>query len=204
VVTYACSFKVGQLCEMPPTDFMDDRREVTCLLGLNVNGGQEIKLRLRTNDMLGFRNYQRIRETLVHELVHNVWADHDINFKTLNSQLLRECASINAAHSSACSVLGGAHEVRCRVEPVLFIFAVRCVSLLSLVQGATLHRKYKQTPVRSVEAVTHAATSADQIADWYPKLCSPSQVAVAPFETALGDTVGNSSLNQIRPQAGCG
>ena len=36
---------------MPPTDFMDDTRAVTCLLGLNINRGQEIKLRLRTNDL---------------------------------------------------------------------------------------------------------------------------------------------------------
>ena len=31
--------------------------------------------------MKGFRRYARIRETLVHELTHNVWGDHDINFK---------------------------------------------------------------------------------------------------------------------------
>jgi WLM domain len=44
-------FTVGLLSEMPPTDFMDDTRAVTCLLGLNINEGQEIKLRLRTNDL---------------------------------------------------------------------------------------------------------------------------------------------------------
>lgn len=42
---------VGCLSEMPPQDFMDDTRSVTCLLGLNINAGQEIKLRLRTNDL---------------------------------------------------------------------------------------------------------------------------------------------------------
>ena len=47
----ACRFTVGLLSEMPPTDFMDDTRAVTCLLGLNINRGQEIKLRLRTNDL---------------------------------------------------------------------------------------------------------------------------------------------------------
>lgn len=44
-------FTVGCLSEMPPQDFMDDTRSVTCLLGLNINAGQEIKLRLRTNDL---------------------------------------------------------------------------------------------------------------------------------------------------------
>ena len=33
--------------------------------------GQEISLRLRTDDMRGFRKYLKIRETLVHELAHN-------------------------------------------------------------------------------------------------------------------------------------
>lgn len=30
---------------------MDDTRAVTCLLGLNIGRGREIKLRLRTNDL---------------------------------------------------------------------------------------------------------------------------------------------------------
>ena len=54
--------------------------------GVNINAGQEISLRLRTDDLRGFRRYDRIRETLVHELTHMVWADHDNNFKELNSQ----------------------------------------------------------------------------------------------------------------------
>ena len=111
-VAIACRFTVGLLSEMPPQDHMNDRREVTCLLGLNINAGQEIKLRLRTNDMHGFRKYDRIRETLVHELTHNVWGEHDNNFKELNSRLLRECVRINQQHSAAQSVLGHAAEVR--------------------------------------------------------------------------------------------
>ena len=54
--------------------------------GVNINAGQEISLRLRTDDLRGFRRYDRIRETLIHELTHMVWGDHDNNFKELNSQ----------------------------------------------------------------------------------------------------------------------
>ena len=61
-----------------------------CVMGYNVNAGQEIHLRLRTDDLKGFRRYARIRETLLHELTHNVWSEHDNNFKTLCSQLNRE------------------------------------------------------------------------------------------------------------------
>ncbi len=39
--------------------------------------------------------YDRIRETLVHELAHMVFGEHDNNFKELNSQLLRECSSLD-------------------------------------------------------------------------------------------------------------
>lgn len=42
---------------------------------------QEIQLRLRTDDLLGFRKYERIRDTLMHELAHNEFGDHDNNFK---------------------------------------------------------------------------------------------------------------------------
>lgn len=65
-----------------------------CILGLNVNKGQEIHLRLRTDDLAGFRRYRSIRDTLCHELAHMVWSEHDANFKGLNSQLLRECADL--------------------------------------------------------------------------------------------------------------
>ena len=43
----------------------------------------------------GFRRYQPIRDTLIHELAHNVWSDHDNRFKALNSQLQKEVAQID-------------------------------------------------------------------------------------------------------------
>ncbi len=33
-----------------------------CVLGYNVNRGQELSLRLRTDELRGFRKYARIRE----------------------------------------------------------------------------------------------------------------------------------------------
>ncbi|KAF7969245.1 hypothetical protein HWV62_27892 [Athelia sp. TMB] len=73
-------FSVGLLTELAPHEHPD-------LLGLNVNAGQEIKLRIRTNAYDGFRLYRDIRMVLCHELAHNVWGDHDNNFKELNSKL---------------------------------------------------------------------------------------------------------------------
>ncbi|KAF8628726.1 hypothetical protein AX17_005948 [Amanita inopinata Kibby_2008] len=89
-------FSVGVLTELAP-------HEQPHLLGLNVNAGQSIKLRLRTDRYDGFRTYREVRRVLCHELTHNVWGDHDGNFKELNSKLNREVAEFelnatNGAH----------------------------------------------------------------------------------------------------------
>ena len=65
-------FAVGVLTELAP-------HEQPHLLGLNVNAGQAIKLRLRTDAYDGFRLYAEVRRVLCHELTHNVWGDHDNN-----------------------------------------------------------------------------------------------------------------------------
>ncbi|KAK1231892.1 hypothetical protein PQX77_004983 [Marasmius sp. AFHP31] len=86
-------FAVGTLTELAP-------HENPNLLGLNVDAGQEIKLRLRTDKYDGFRDYKTIRKTLCHELAHNVWGPHDNNFKELNSQLNREVAEYERSVST--------------------------------------------------------------------------------------------------------
>ncbi|KAG8889453.1 hypothetical protein FRB99_003981 [Tulasnella sp. 403] len=90
-------FAVGLLTELAPHEHPN-------LLGLNENGGQVIKLRLRTNTYDGMRFYKDIRMVLCHELTHNVWSEHDDNFKSLNSTLNREVeeyerSARNGSHS---------------------------------------------------------------------------------------------------------
>ena len=100
-------WKVPLLAEMPPEGKVGVSE--SCVLGYNVNAGQEIHLRLRTDDLKGFRRYARIRETLLHELTHNVWSDHDINFKRLCSQLNVECREFDWKRSgNGAQKLGGA------------------------------------------------------------------------------------------------
>uniref|UniRef100_A0A061REN7 Ubiquitin and wlm domain-containing protein n=1 Tax=Tetraselmis sp. GSL018 TaxID=582737 RepID=A0A061REN7_9CHLO len=86
----ARGWRVGVLREMPPEGKVGV--SPVCVLGLNINQGEEIRLRLRTDDLKGFRRYKDIRDTLCHELAHNVHADHGDGFKALNSELLRECS----------------------------------------------------------------------------------------------------------------
>ncbi|KAL0571435.1 hypothetical protein V5O48_010525 [Marasmius crinis-equi] len=94
-------FSVGILTELAPHEHPN-------LLGLNVNAGQQIKLRLRTDAYDGFRVYKRIRQTLCHELTHNVWGDHDNNFKELNSLLNREVVDYEQSVAAGThSLVGG-------------------------------------------------------------------------------------------------
>jgi len=80
--------EVGLLTELAP-------HEHPGLLGLNVNAGQIIKLRLRTDVYDGFRLYADVRRVLCHELAHNMWHDHGVDFKEFNSKLNREVAEFD-------------------------------------------------------------------------------------------------------------
>lgn len=88
-------FAVGLLTELAP-------HEQPHLLGLNVNAGQAIKLRLRTDRYDGFRVYKDVRRVLCHELTHNVWGDHDNNVRYFRaaSFLMPVLTSLIPIHSS--------------------------------------------------------------------------------------------------------
>jgi hypothetical protein len=64
-------------------------------LGLNENRGQRIFLRLRTDDLKGFRKILSIRKVLYHELAHNVHSDHGDNFFMLMRQIEREAKELD-------------------------------------------------------------------------------------------------------------
>eukprot|EP00038_Savillea_parva_P009145 m.181536 g.181536 ORF g.181536 m.181536 type:complete len:625 (+) comp15299_c0_seq1:153-2027(+) len=79
-----------------------------CLLGYNKNRGEEISLRLRTDDFRGFRYYGVILKTLIHELTHMVHSDHDRHFWEFNSVLTKEYASLDWQKSTGRTVGGTA------------------------------------------------------------------------------------------------
>ncbi|KAI4869140.1 WLM-domain-containing protein [Hypoxylon rubiginosum] len=89
----AHKFSVGLLTEMDPTAYTESNHEgTTRILGLNRNRGEVIELRLRTDAYDGYRNYKVIRNTLCHELAHNVHGPHDRQFWDLCHQIEREVA----------------------------------------------------------------------------------------------------------------
>ncbi|KAH9092383.1 hypothetical protein LEN26_018438 [Aphanomyces euteiches] len=85
-------WQVGALAEM----FPDGKVGVdpVCVLGLNENKGQRILLRLRTDDLQGFRKYLNIKNVLYHELSHNDVSDHNSEFYQLMRQVENECNAV--------------------------------------------------------------------------------------------------------------
>lgn len=65
-----------------------------CVLGLNKNQGEEILLRLRTDDFTGFRKHLTIRKVLFHELAHNQHSDHGDGFQRLMRQVESEAIAL--------------------------------------------------------------------------------------------------------------
>lgn len=98
---------VGKLSEMPPEGLVGV--SASCLMGLNRNRGEEILLRLRTDDWAGLRAYSYVIDVLMHELAHCVYGDHDADFKALWALLKMEYAQHRARLGSGRST--GASDV---------------------------------------------------------------------------------------------
>eukprot|EP00741_Cyanophora_paradoxa_P003107 tig00000670_g3016.t1 len=71
-------WRVGALEEMYPRGKVGV--DPVCVLGYNTNRGQSISLRLRTDDLRGFRHYNTVLKVLFHELAHNEHSEHDAAF----------------------------------------------------------------------------------------------------------------------------
>ena len=81
---------VGTLGEMDPIDdrlMQKKQQQGACLLGYNTNAGARIDLKLRTDDLRGFRPYPQLASTLIHELSHNWVGEHNLLFWTNFGQM---------------------------------------------------------------------------------------------------------------------
>ena len=86
-------WNVGCLSELYPEGKVGESE--VCVMGLNQNKGQKILLRLRTDDLKGFRKILSIRKVLFHELAHNIHSDHDNEFYKLMRQIESECNDLD-------------------------------------------------------------------------------------------------------------
>ncbi|XP_021679426.2 uncharacterized protein LOC110664165 isoform X1 [Hevea brasiliensis] len=98
---------VGIMTELAPVGYVGVTPK--CILGFNKNHGEEISLRLRTDDLKGFRKYESIKKTLLHELAHMVYSEHDANFYALDKQLNQEAASLDWTKSTGHTLNGFRH-----------------------------------------------------------------------------------------------
>jgi hypothetical protein len=79
---------------LPAASFFDccTRPKNPRLLGLNVNRGVEVKLRLRPNGRdHDFIPYERVLDTMLHELAHIARGPHDAQFYKLWDELRKVC-----------------------------------------------------------------------------------------------------------------
>ena len=97
-------FKVGALCELYPEGYVGVSD--VCVMGLNEGNGIRILLRLRTDDLKGFRKILSIRKVLFHELAHNMHSDHDSKFYMLMRQIEREVVELDWRASKAKTIGG--------------------------------------------------------------------------------------------------
>ena len=95
---------VNTLGEMDPVDdrlMQKKQQEGACLLGYNTNQGLRIDVKLRPDDLNGFIPYEKVVETLIHELSHNWVAEHDAlfwaNYGQMRVEYLHRHASLAAS-----------------------------------------------------------------------------------------------------------
>jgi len=101
---------VGTLGEMDPIDDRLMRQKQTqgaCLLGYNTNGGQRIDIKLRTDDLKGFRPYPDLVATLIHELSHNWVGEHNLLFWTNFGQMRAEYLVQHTLNNTTGFVVNG-------------------------------------------------------------------------------------------------
>ena len=106
VVMERHGWRVGVLFELFPKGNVG--LSPSCLMGINVNKGQRIGLRLRTDDLAGWRPYASVRKVLFHELTHMEHSEHGIPFNEYMAALLREADANDWTVSVGHRLDGGA------------------------------------------------------------------------------------------------
>jgi len=101
---------VGTLGEMDPIDdrlMRQKQVQGACLLGYNTNAGQRIDLKLRTDNLQGFRPYPDLAATLIHELSHNWVGEHNLLFWTNYGQMRAEYLFAHTLQNTSGFVVRG-------------------------------------------------------------------------------------------------
>ncbi|XP_048434419.1 uncharacterized protein LOC103955016 [Pyrus x bretschneideri] len=153
-------WRVGIMTEMAPVGYVGISPK--CILGFNKNHGEEISLRLRTDDLKGFRKYESIKKTLLHELAHMVYSEHDANFYALDKQLNQEAESLDWTRSTSHTLSGVRYPERYEED---FIVGDRSNSSQKL--GGNISDRLPSARSASVVAAYHrmATVSHDSVSE---------------------------------------
>ncbi|KAI0474735.1 WLM-domain-containing protein [Xylaria cf. heliscus] len=107
----ARGWRVGELTEFYPSQ--------QNLLGLNVDRGKRICLRLRyPGDRNQFLPLEQVADTMLHELAHNVHGPHDAKFHALWNQLRDEHLSLTLKGYTGEGFLSEGHQLGGRTMPM--------------------------------------------------------------------------------------
>jgi hypothetical protein len=101
-------WRIGTIFELYPKGKVG--MSPSCLMGINVNRGERIGLRLRTDDLAGWRPYENVRKVLFHELTHQEHSEHGVPFNEFMSALLREADAHDWTVSAGRRLDGGTVE----------------------------------------------------------------------------------------------
>ncbi|KAL4555452.1 hypothetical protein LXL04_038071 [Taraxacum kok-saghyz] len=183
-------WRVGIMTEMAPEGYVGV--SPVCILGLNKNKGEEISLRLRTDDLKGFRKYQSIKMTLLHELAHMVFSDHDANFKALDSQLNQEANALDWTRSTG-HTLSGSHKTNQQQEPDFHIsnpnssHKLGGPTILASPRASSVTAAYNRLIISSTTSESsHQEPDPDD---------SSMEISTQNYETAPDDSIEISSQN---------
>ncbi|OSX69947.1 hypothetical protein BU14_0992s0006 [Porphyra umbilicalis] len=102
----ARGLRIGRLVEMPADGKVGV--DPVCVLGLNMNGGEEIWMRVRTDDGQGSLSWWKVLEVVWNELSHNVFGAHDARCYAPMREIASEGEAFSASRGGGASPrLGG-------------------------------------------------------------------------------------------------
>lgn len=188
----ARGWKVGQLAE-----FWPDQQN---LLGLNVNRGQKILLRLRyPGDKSQFLPIEQVTDTMLHELSHIVHGPHDGKFHALWNQLRDEHEGLirkgytGEGFLSEGHRLGGSRQIPMHEARRLARAAAEKRRVLTAGSG----RKLGGAPVRPGQDIRRVIGDAVERRNKTMKGCGDTQLN----EKEIQDISDNATRNGFRTQA---
>ncbi|KAA0054508.1 hypothetical protein IC582_026401 [Cucumis melo] len=186
-------WRVGIMTEMAPIGYVGVSPK--CILGFNKNHGEEISLRLRTDDLKGFRKYESIKKTLLHELAHMIFSEHDANFYALDKQLNEEAAALDWTRSKSHTLTGMKYSQYHEEDDVEDGFGV------SQKLGGSMSHQLVNARAASVAAAYHRMTNTSDYSSGVPTVSAESNPNSSNHQNKLEPDPDDSAYPKLDPDS---